>query len=399
MALAWSLNIPALEVLRSVGINEFQQNMRMMDVDLLKPPMGDPGLSLAIGTCGVRLLDLANAYATLARQGEWIPWKVITGENGSAPRRIVGAPASYLVLQALADPVLRPPEAIDPTFLNLRGVAWKTGTSNGYRDAWCFAVTRDYTVGIWLGNMNGKASRALVGARAAAPVALSVIKRIQRKIDPTWPVRPEGGWMNATICSETGLIANKDCPTTEVVPILSPVNPTQVCSVHRRVEIDVVTSRSLCTRCQEGHNRISEVCSVYPGRVTAWLRQNPQIRTAPLPPEHFPGCITVAKGAPIIVSPLPNSEFIVTDELPADFQKLSLEAQSPAPGTKLFWFIDGGLVGSGDSDSPVTIKPASGTHLVKVVDEFGRWDSVRFSVSKDGRAGMLKHAPIFAEQM
>jgi membrane carboxypeptidase/penicillin-binding protein PbpC len=80
---------------------------------------------------------------------------------------------------------------------------------------------------------------------------------------------------------------------------------------------------------------------------------------------------------------------VITNELPAEFQKLSLKAQSPAPGEKLFWFIDGALAGTEEGENSVRILPCPGEHMAKVVDAYGRWDSVRFTVTRDESANGL----------
>lgn len=178
-ALAQSRNIPALLVLRRVGIQRAVQTIAASGVTAASRWPFAYGLPLAIGGAVASPLELAHAYSILARGGRYDQLhfhKKLVGGNGIVAAaqdwRVLPRRACWQVLRALSDP--RRTAAICPEAARLR-VAWKTGTSSNHCDAWCAAVTRRFTAVVWLGNLSGKGSPALVGESAAAPVALRIL--------------------------------------------------------------------------------------------------------------------------------------------------------------------------------------------------------------------------------
>ena len=402
-ALAYSLNVPAIDTLRRVGVTEALAMLRGLGVaDTLRGKSSDYGLSLAIGTCSMKLVDLASAYATLARGGLRRPWRLLPAET-SATMNVDDGPASaplsaaacYLALRALADPALRPPEAIDPSLMGLEGVAWKTGTSSGFRDAWTFACDRRHTVGVWVGNMDGRASRALVGGEAAAPVALGMVKwlrdtTVETRSDRDWPARPaavSGSSIiaSAPVCAATGLSPNGDCPVMASADVPPGAPRLSACEVHRAIQVDLATSGALCTRCLSGRPRARAVVAQWPVAVAGWTATQTGRPPPDAPPPHFAGCETrSAYAAPRIASPKPGEKFEATDELPAAYQRLALRAVAAPAGLRLFWFVDGALAGvaeAGGEPAFTGLKP--GRHKLRVVDEHGRSDSSEYVVGGD----------------
>lgn len=193
-ALAESRNIPALCVLKEVGVEPAIEIMQAAGLRLLGRRPARYGLSLAIGGAEATPTEIAEAYATLARGGisrcARLSW--ISSANSASSillksdgRRILRESACWQTMAALSDfdrtaAVCR--EAAE------RHVAWKTGTSSGHRDAWCAAATRSYTVVVWLGNETGSGSSSLVGAEAAAPIVLRLISSFESVVNHPWPV-------------------------------------------------------------------------------------------------------------------------------------------------------------------------------------------------------------------
>ncbi|MBX7243945.1 MAG: penicillin-binding protein 1C [Candidatus Sumerlaeaceae bacterium] len=423
-ALAWSLNIPAIQVLQQVGLPRMLRLLRAAGLGTLRETPGEYGLSLAIGTCSVRLLDLANAYSVLARGGEYVPWRVIlpaageekvfgrrptlkarlstdarittelremlesdhtTGAMDRRPVRILTEGASFLVSRALSDPSLRAPEGIAPELSGLENVAWKTGTSSGLRDAWTFAYDSHYTVGVWMGNFDGRPSRALIGSESAAPVALKMMKRLQTPNSSQWPRKPKDVG-SAVICSDTGLAAGPDCPTTKSADRLlfpqqtsSPLATIAICPIHRKLPIDNATGTELCPRCMSGRAYEMRTFAFWPMPVASWLAKHGQ--SGPLPPRHFAECETITKSpAPRITSPKADDVFIVTAGRDVTTQKVALEATAPPACRTLYWFDNGEMIQSTAPGETGYLLPKAGSHTIRCVDEYGRADWITFTV-------------------
>nr|WP_245239031.1 penicillin-binding protein 1C [Methylobacterium platani] len=190
-ALQLSLNVPAVALMEAVGPARFIARLRAAGAGIALPRDAAPGLPVALGGLGITLSDLARLYAGLARGGE-VP----------DLRRRLDAPAAEAVLPRIAEPVaawyvadtLRgtpPPESALPNRL-----AYKTGTSYGYRDAWAVGFDRRTTVAVWLGRPDGAGVPGLVGRVAAAPLLFDAFARLGR--DPEPVPRPRDALVAAT---------------------------------------------------------------------------------------------------------------------------------------------------------------------------------------------------------
>jgi penicillin-binding protein 1C len=175
-ALADSRNIPAMTVLARAGI---ERTLQVIDAAGIHAPLRSArryGLSLAIGGAEASPLELAEGYATLARGGVRLPSALYSSPGHSLPRPdpVLPAAVAYATLHCLDDPdrTRSVPGGAPAAAL---AAAWKTGTSNGLRDAWCAAATPRRAVVVWLGNSDGRGASALVGQEAAAPLALKLL--------------------------------------------------------------------------------------------------------------------------------------------------------------------------------------------------------------------------------
>jgi penicillin-binding protein 1C len=186
IALASSLNVPAVKTLSLVGIEPFLNKLRQLGMKGLNESGDFYGLSLALGSADVSLWELTNAYRSLANEGIWNELRLISGENHSAQKkRIFSKEASFLISDILSDR-----EARSFTFglenpLSTRfWTAVKTGTSKDMRDNWCIGYSRKYTVGVWTGNFSGDPMWNVSGITGAAPIWIEVMNFLHRN-DPS----------------------------------------------------------------------------------------------------------------------------------------------------------------------------------------------------------------------
>jgi penicillin-binding protein 1C len=283
-ALAESRNIPAMVVLARTGIAHTVGLMRCAGLQTLGASEREFGLSLAVGGAEATPMEVAAAYAGLARGGHSTP-AVFALHHSLAQTRFVSAEACWSVLSALSGHDRT--AAVCPEAARLN-VAWKTGTSGGNRDAWCAAVTPRRTVVVWMGNPRGEASHALVGRDVAAPLALGLIAGLD-PIPAEWPT-----------------------PATDKSPA--------------------------------------------------------QIARRPLRPRFA------------IVSPAPDRQILLSGDVPADRQRVPLQAAgTQAPG-EIHWFVDGEHLGAAAPASPMFWSPHAGRHEIRAVAPDGRAASVTVSV-------------------
>ena len=174
-ALQRSLNIPAVRVLERVGPARMTALLTISGAELSLPPAAEPGLPLALGGVGIRLTDLAMLYAALGDDGVTKPLRYrIDRPEAEAKGRLVGAAAARAVLGVLRDSPLPDGLAGGQGIAGRRRVAFKTGTSFGFRDAWTVGVSADYTVAVWVGRADGAPRPGAAGRQAAAPLMFRV---------------------------------------------------------------------------------------------------------------------------------------------------------------------------------------------------------------------------------
>ncbi len=211
-ALAESYNTPAIRLLARLGEKRVLGLFDSLGLGLPEPGR-EAGLSLALGTAGYRLLDLAAASRALAAGGEYRPPTFLAGRK-TPVRRVFSPGAAAMVSAMLRSRRLPGCDA---------EIAWKTGTSNNHCDAWCFAFNSDYTVGVWFGNKSGKPSEALVGVLAAAPAAGEIFTLLgsARAFSP-WP-SAAAELETVELCAGSGLTPGVACPRRQKLPVLRQV--------------------------------------------------------------------------------------------------------------------------------------------------------------------------------
>lgn len=231
-ALACSYNIPAVKVAAAVGAPTLLAGLRQLGLTTLNKPAGFYGLGLSLGAGEVRLLDLAGAYATLARGGLYKPVLLaetpVIGGPG-AVRRVFDERVSFLVTDMLKDNAAR----ADAFGLNSPlqvpfEMAAKTGTSKDYRDNFAVGYTPRWTVAVWAGNFDGSPMRRVSGIAGAAPILHDLAVYMQ-SVYPSPRFTLPDGVKAVTVCAQSGLPAGKNCTRTQTDYFLADKLPDSVC--------------------------------------------------------------------------------------------------------------------------------------------------------------------------
>ena len=217
-ALVLSLNVPFVRLLDEVGVESFAEELRALGFGRVPEDPASCGLGMAIGNVEVSLLELVRAYGVLARGGD--------GRFAPACAYLVsdmlsGNERSHAAFGHIADVAV-------PRF------AWKTGTSSAYRDAWTVAWNPEFVVGVWCGHKTGGfGDKSVVGAKAAAPVAWSIVRQLYPGGTGPWFDEPDGV-AKCVVCKKTGLPASPDCPETEEGRAVKGRSSPRLCNIHRR---------------------------------------------------------------------------------------------------------------------------------------------------------------------
>ena len=341
-ALSESLNAPAVRVLRLAGGEAALHRIRSLGFRHFFRPAAYYGDSLVLGGCEVTLLELAQAYSDLARLGMRRPLALdATSEERGESRAVFSAPAAYLVTEMLHAMQLLPPAQREAMARKGRGLAFKTGTSYGLRDAWVCAYTPEHTVAVWLGNEQGNPHEELVGAAGAAPAAF----RILRDIPLTRPARwfsPPVGVERFTSCRLSGRPATPFCPETVSALRIQGVTQGFRCNLHRETDKGTLT--------------------VLPPDLEDFAR----LRS--LEADESP--------AVTITSPRPGASYYLNTAAPE--QKLALRCEGQKG--RVHWFVNREFYAMQEQDAPLLWPMRPGVFTISLVDERGKSAAVSFRI-------------------
>ncbi len=367
-ALERSLNLPAVDLEHKLGDEGLYSLLKQVGVFSLRSRK-NYGLSIAIGGCEVNLLDLSALYSSLANGGQYYKPRQLSDDPQSNGIRLFHPGTAYIITDILTG--LRRPDL--PTcweFTSLPQVAWKTGTSYGHRDALSIGYNPRFTVGVWLGNFSGEGARNLVGAEVAAPILFEIMNYLCRGKQIQWFERPENVG-SREVCSLSGELPGPNCPQTVNEFYLIDRTSDKVCSMHQSIQVDNRTGYRLPPDYAGTQPSHAQSFVQLPPRVFSWMESNGAKidRLPPLLPEWqglLPG------SPPIIRSPSLDCQYRLREGIPIGYQKICCEASVSNDVQKVFWFIDGALLGVAKPGERLFYTPKVGRHRVVCQDNLGR---------------------------
>ncbi len=193
VALASSLNVPAVRTIGMVGVETFTGQLRALGFDGIVEQGDYYGAALALGSADVRLWDLVNAYRTLANGGLYSAMRLVGGAPPTPSRQIYSPATAFLISDILADRASRATTfGLENALATRFWSAVKTGTSKDMRDNWCVGYTSRFTVGVWVGNFSGASMHDVSGITGAAPVWLEVMNYLDQRFSGGAIAKPPG---------------------------------------------------------------------------------------------------------------------------------------------------------------------------------------------------------------
>jgi len=283
-ALRLSLNVPAVDLLERVGPARFAARLAHAGINLRFPKGAPPNLSLILGGTGARLEDLVGAFAALNRNG--IAGHVRYSAGDALVERRLASPGATWIVREMLESNPRPGYGQD-TFdtSNRPRVAWKTGTSYGYRDAWAIGSTRQYTVGVWVGRPDGTPLPGQYGAVTALPLLFEVVDSLPRpggdthpaprpasvtQEDICWPSGERAEGLDAGLCQRraTAWVLEENVPPTFAERGARLWQPGRL-----RYQADARTGQRLSADCSAPHAVQVREIARWPALLTPWLPQ------------------------------------------------------------------------------------------------------------------------------
>jgi penicillin-binding protein 1C len=391
-ALSRSLNVPAVEMMRSYGIERFHNLLRSLGMNTLNKPAAHYGLSLILGGGEGTLEEMTNIYASLARvlihysetgsyyagdyrPASYIPTAQYKAEKASSQATIFNASSVWSAFEAMVE-VNRPEEETGwQYFSSASRLAWKTGTSFGYRDAWAIGVSSRYVVGVWVGNADGEGRPGLTGIAAAAPVMFDIFGLLGSS---PWFKKPVDELQPAAVCRVTGYLAGPDCPEPDTVSIPMTGLKSPSCPFHKIVHLSEDGKYRVSGDCYPVSRMIHVSWFILPP-VQEWYYRK-RHSDYKLLPVFMKGCEPAGNRSMGLIYPAEKVKVFIPKELQGDKGRVVFEAVHRNPEAIIFWHLDDEYIAQTRFIHQVELLPDAGFHRITLVDEYGEELTRNFEV-------------------
>ncbi len=391
-ALARSLNIPFVFLLRKYGVPSFHAALRQYGFRQLTQPPDHYGLSLILGGGEITMEEINGWFLGLARQQRyyyqrqgWYQPADFAGptllqhqrraplEELSRNPGPIGAGAGYLTLETLTA-LSRPDETgTSHRFQSHRKIAWKTGTSFGFRDAWAVGCTPDYVVSVWTGNADGEGRAGLVGVKAAAPLLFQIFRTLENRPSdaPTWFEPPYDDLLAVRSCKLSGLLAGPDCPADTSWQTTN-AERNAACPYHQRVFTNPTRTYQIRQDCGEGELTAVNWFTLPPRQAHFYQRRHPDY--VRLPPFH-PDCQArnnQGEDHPLqLIFPYERGVLSPVKNWEGQEEPFFFELAHQRKNATVYWHLDDEYLTATTAFHSVSLSIPSGKHRLTVVDDQG----------------------------
>jgi penicillin-binding protein 1C len=396
-ALVRSLNVPAVRMLQSYGLEKFHSRLQSLGFSTIGEGPGHYGLTLILGGAEVTLWDLCRVYrgmaGTLNHFGEY-GYRYDPGEYGppvyvrdepSGKRvqpepdlksgGIMSAASIWQCFETLTELERPTQEGAWERFSSTRTVAWKTGTSFGYRDAWAIGTTPGYLVGVWVGNADGEGRPGLTGVQVAAPLMFDVFGLLPPS---GWFETPYEEMTEIEICIRSGFRAGPDCDETEIRMVPQAGELMEACPYHLIVHLDGTEQFRVNSDCYETGEMVNASWFVLPP-VMEWFYRRKDPRYRVLPP-FLPGCAGGNEMPMELIYPKETRQVFIPRGLDGQLSRVVFEAAHREAGATIYWHLDDRYLGETSLIHQMEFLAPEGMHTLTLVDSHGNILEKRFEV-------------------
>jgi len=393
-ALAQSLNIPAVRLLNYYGFERFKYLLEELRFTTLVRPARSYGLSIILGGAEVTLWDVTAAYGALAAEltfyndtsfdhfslGVLRDPKTQQIIYSKQYRDFPHSPGSAWQTFGALEQVVRPNlESQWRNYISSKRIAWKTGTSLGFRDAWAVGVTKRYAVGVWVGNADGEGRPHLTGVRSAAPILFDIFHVLPRS---SWFPLPEAELYKTLVCKKSGFRSGLHC--TSIDTLFTNENQYhwgKQCPYCRTIFLDSTQSYQVHAHCESPQNMQKESWFVLPASLSWYYRKHsPDYRQLPA---FRDDCRNESQGtirSLSILYPHEGSEIFVPKDMDEQKTRVVFQAVSSVKNQRVFWHLDNKYLGTTFEIHHYAYTPGPGPHTLTCVDETGVEASCSFVV-------------------
>ena len=394
LALARSLNVPAVRTMRSYGLEKFYNRLEEAKIPLNKGP-GHYGLSLVLGGAESSLWELTQCYASMASRVNYYSahsstyrpnefgqviyedGKEIKWEEESLRPEGWSAGGIYLALEAMQQ-VNRPDGDENWEFFDdSQRLAWKTGTSYGFKDAWAIGVSSRYAIGVWAGNADGEGRPGLTGIKAAAPLLFDILELLPRS---NWFAAPLDDLARAEICLQSGYLAGPHCDHTESQWITPKGLNSPECRYHKPLFLDQSGRYQANADCYPlADLQTANWFSLPPLMEYYYRKFHPEYRVTP---PFLAACEGGQKAAMEFIYPYPKEEILLPVDFDEQVGEVIFTLAHRNAESEVHWYLDDRYLSSTRNIHELAVSPKPGDYVLTVVDQDGRRLEQKITIKK-----------------
>lgn len=377
--IARSLNIPSVYMLRRYSVPKFYSFLKQIGLTTLNRSSSNYGLSLILGGAEGTLWDVSRAYTDMSRSLEGLGKTSCTlllneSVDKKIEKNIFQPGAVWQTFNAIKE--VNRPEEIDWRIIpSMQRIAWKTGTSYGFRDAWAVGATPRYVVGVWVGNATGEGRPGLVGARTAGPVMFDIFNMLPAS---RWFRTPYQEYVEAEVCKQSGHLKGRFCEGSDTLLIVPNGLKTQTCPYHHIVNLSADEKYRVYENCIDNEATIQKRWFTLPPAWEWYYKQHhPEYK--PLPPFKS-GCGEDIRSQMQFIYPQMNAKVYLPKQLDGSKGNVTFELVHSNQKAAVYWHLDNTYLTMTQDFHKITFLPNPGKHSMTVVDSEGNSLSVSFYV-------------------
>ncbi len=372
-ALRLSRNLPAIWLASKLEPNLYA-SLKKANVKL-NHAANHYGLSLVLGGAELSMRELVGLYASLANGGIWQELKFIKDTQANELIPLISKEAGLATLYMLEENKQKYVGYANYTNQSKLPFRYKTGTSNGFRDAWAIGIVGEYVLAVWLGNFDNSSNSMLIGNRVATPL----YKQIANELEYSYKLKDilaekykKTNLIQIDTCRDTGDVQTELCKEKVATWFIPGRSPIKNSGVYRKIWIDEASGLRLCEKTENAKEVIWEF---WPSELYQLFSQAGLHK--PLAPEFLNECDNFENEQNTIM--IQNPKAGITYHIGAN-SKLTLNASTTAHAKMLFWFVNDEFIGSVNPNDTLLWKMKAGKHNILVVDDLGQSDSLTIEV-------------------
>jgi penicillin-binding protein 1C len=396
-AIIRSLNVPAVYMLRDYRYERFHQLLRNIGMRSLDQPPDHYGLSLILGGAEGTLWEITGMYASMARTlnhySRYAHWKNKYDRTDFHQPNYVAAPAPsqgkvmeenswfsaasiYETFDALKE-VYRPGEETGwKYFSSSKRIAWKTGTSFGFRDGWAVGVTPRYAVGVWVGNADGEGRPGLTGTETAAPIMFEIFSQLSAV---SWFQQPYTDMQKIMVCVKSGQRFTEKCESGSVVWVGKPGLESTACSYHKKIHLTSDKKFQIHSAC-ESIDKIAHTNWFVLPPIQEYYFKAKNLSYKTLPPFRADCQNGTTVSGMDLIYPKPNAKIFIPRGFDGKPGSSVFELAHRNAAAKVYWHLDGEFIGETQRNHQIALNPGEGRHTLTIVDEAGEALERQFEV-------------------